>query len=294
MSSRSEQSTVIENLVALLAAGAAPHPTGRGEDAAAAAAAEREAAAAAGEDVDALDKAAEDADAHMAPAEPEASQSPRAATQDASQDEHATPVPKKRKTVGWASGCAGGPGFTPPPSAKRQNRRVLAEAEAAEARALQLAAAEGFPTPADAAAAAARIIGAVRLEQRCVSRKRRSDARAIAAQLISLTSAAEACAGSGGEGGAARHGKATSTTLAMGVSYRTDLDASLVSACASAWKALRAMTRSMPGGVGTGPLAALLASTPMPLDAVRLACKAVAHISGYTEGVPGEPRPAGQ
>ena len=152
---------MIENLVALLAAGAAPHPTVRGEDAAAAAAAEREAAAAAGEDVDALDQAT---DAEMVPAEPEASQSPRAATQDASQGDGATPVPKKRKTVGWASGCAGGPGFTPPPpSAKKQSRRLLAEAEATEARAVQLAAAEGFPTPADAAAAAARILGAVRL-----------------------------------------------------------------------------------------------------------------------------------
>ena len=161
MTSRTEQGAVIENLVALLAAGAAPHPTGRGEDAAVTAAAEREAAAAAGEDVDALDQAA---DAEMAPAEPEASQSPRAATQDASQGgDGATPMPKKRKTVGWASGCAGGPGFTPPPSARKQSRRLMAEAEAAEARALQRAAAEGFPTPTDAAAAAARILGAVRL-----------------------------------------------------------------------------------------------------------------------------------
>ena len=95
---------------------------------------------------------------------------------------------------------------------------------------------------------------------------------------MSLTAAAEACASSGGEGGAAvRVGKATSTTLAMGVANRTELDASLISACASAWKPLRALTRGMPGGVGVGPLAALLGATPSPTDAVRLACKAVAH-----------------
>ena len=169
MASRTERGGVVENLVALLAAGGAPHPTGRVEDAAAAAAAEREAAAAAGEDVDAMDAAAAaeadaeaDADADAPPAVPDASPSPRAGTQDASQGDAATPVPKKRKTVGWASGCAGGVGFTPPPSAKKQSRRLLAEAEATEARALQLVAAEGFPTPADAAAAAARILGAVR------------------------------------------------------------------------------------------------------------------------------------
>ena len=284
----SRSQNTVENFVALLAAGAAPHPTGRGWDAAAMAAAEREAAAAAGEDVDALDQAAADADAEMAPAGAEASQSPRAATQDASQDERATPMPKKRKTVGWAVGCAGGPGFTPPPSSKKQNRRLMAEAELTEARAMQLAAAEGFPTPVDAAAAAARIIGAVRFEAALRARRRIADlthahSLRIAPQLLSLTSAAEACAGSGGEGGTARPGKQTSTTNAMGASYRSELDASLVSACASAWKALHAMTRGLPGGVGVGPLASLLAATPTPLDAARLACKAVAHAARDTD-----------
>ena len=96
---------------------------------------------------------------------------------------------------------------------------------------------------------------------------------------MSLTSAAEACAGSGGEGGtAARLGKATtSTAAAMGVANRTELDAALVSAAASAWKALRSLTRGVPGGAGAGPLAALLSTVPTPYDAVRLACKAVAH-----------------
>ena len=97
------------------------------------------------------------------------------------------------------------------------------------------------------------------------------------AQLMALTAAAEACAGGGEDGATIRLGKATSTTTAMGATYRVELDSLLVSAAASAWKAARALARGAPGGAGGGPLAALLCAAAAPLDAVRLACQAVAR-----------------
>lgn len=94
---------------------------------------------------------------------------------------------------------------------------------------------------------------------------------------MSLASAAEACAGGGDGGATIRPGKATSATTAMGASNRVELDSLLVSSAASAWKAARALARGAGGGAGGGPLAALLCAASSPLDAVRLACQAVAR-----------------
>ena len=274
-----ERGRIIDNLVALLAAGAAPHPTGRAEDAAAEAEAEREAAAAAGEDVEALDAAAAEA-AHVDGSEmaeeddAEEAASPRAATQDASQGDGATPGARPKRK---GAGGGGGLGFTPPPSAKKQSRRVMAEAEAEEARARQLAAAEGFPTPADTAAAAARIVGAVRLLCLCFFPLLVTALTCCIVQLMSLASAAEACAGGGDGGATIRPGKATSATTAMGATNRVELDSLLVSSAASAWKVARSLARGAGGCAGGGPLAVLLCAASSPLDAVRLACQAVAR-----------------
>jgi hypothetical protein len=186
----------IEKLVALIAASAAPHPTGLpdADDAAdvAAAAADADVASAPegiaeeeeeevdgdaiGDDEPAAADAAADAvmdDAEVMGTPPPVAAPSAAAAAAAAEEEEAaaaagTPADSTPARPVRRGGGGGGVGFTPPPSSGKRRlgaRRAGAAALAAEAdaaRAAQLAAAEGFPTPADVGAAAARLLGAVR------------------------------------------------------------------------------------------------------------------------------------